>query len=690
MIIGRQTASRKQLGLLLALLWLIPAGLAQQTINVPASQLTIQAGINAANKGDTVLVAPGVYHEYLDFQGKAITVTSSGGAAVTIIDSGSNSGTATVNFLDGELRTSVLSGFTIQGGGNANDINTVPFGGIYISNAAPSILNNIIVSNACSGVTVNQGAALIQGNTISGTLTVNSNCPYSGAGVLLTGNSTVKSVTSTTITGNIIQNNVHGLYAGGIVVEAAASPIIQNNTISNNTGASTGGIFLQTAASATIQGNTVSGNSGGCAGGISVDTAENLVVENNVLHGNSGGCVGGIAVKNTQYLSIVQNVLYGNSTVSGNTATAGGINILVPGSTVGPFIGVIAGNTMSGDTLSSYTAGESATELNLGGNLGRYLVVNNILVGTSSSIPTTNCSLANNKFSLTPLVFDHNDIYNGQGGANYGGACPDQSGTFGNISADPQFVNPAAGAYQLKAGSPAIDAGNNSAPSMPDLFGVNGFVGHTPPVLPTTDLGGSARPQDATGKGYPIVDMGAYEFAGTQDAKPAVLTLTPSAYDGSDPQLSLDRRDRACRRGQRQCHFIHGRRRHQQRRARPIPATGFGSDLADQRHHSRPARLYRNLPRVGILSSSRLGKTVCDGATVRPHADAYLFAKPFQPATERYLHYYAYFSGWRCPRPHRRTRRVSTTPKRSGSCTSDHHSDRHAHAKRGRSRDGQL
>ena len=82
------------------------------TIHVPQDQPTIQAGIDAATNGDTVLVAPGTFVENINFIGKAITVESSGGPSVTIIDGAQRSSVVTFN--NGETLASVLSGFTIQ------------------------------------------------------------------------------------------------------------------------------------------------------------------------------------------------------------------------------------------------------------------------------------------------------------------------------------------------------------------------------------------------------------------------------------------------------------------------------------------------------------------------------------------------------------------------------------------------
>ena len=82
---------------------------------------TIQAGIDAANEGDTVLVAPGEYDitEPITFQGKAITVRSEVGRDETTIRMGmpaDNKRGSVVIFENNETTASVLEGFTITGG----------------------------------------------------------------------------------------------------------------------------------------------------------------------------------------------------------------------------------------------------------------------------------------------------------------------------------------------------------------------------------------------------------------------------------------------------------------------------------------------------------------------------------------------------------------------------------------------
>ena len=127
-------------------------------INVPGDQPTIQAGINSASIGDTVLVAEDTYFENINFRSKAITVASrfimdgdTSHISRTIIDGSQNANpdsASVVYFIYSEDTTSVLSGFTIMGGrGTYSDTygGGINGGGIYMESGG-KITNNIITN----------------------------------------------------------------------------------------------------------------------------------------------------------------------------------------------------------------------------------------------------------------------------------------------------------------------------------------------------------------------------------------------------------------------------------------------------------------------------------------------------------------------------------------------------------------
>jgi hypothetical protein len=132
-------------GITLLLFLAVPAF--AHTIHVPADQPSIQAGINAAGNGDTVLVSPGTYVENINFNGKIIKVRSSNGSKKTIIN-GNHAGPV-VTFASGETSKSLLSGFTLTNG-LASPASGDSGGGIYCKNSSPTIQNNTINANTAA------------------------------------------------------------------------------------------------------------------------------------------------------------------------------------------------------------------------------------------------------------------------------------------------------------------------------------------------------------------------------------------------------------------------------------------------------------------------------------------------------------------------------------------------------------
>jgi parallel beta-helix repeat protein len=395
---------------------------AQTTINVPADQPTIQAGIDAASDGDTVLVSDGQYHEHINFKGKNITVASVNGAESTIIDGDQDVGPV-VRIVSNEIRSAVLAGFRIQNGTAFGSEG----GGIQVANASPSILANVITQNTGlaqgGGINVNGGGPLIDSNIISQN-TVSLTDGTSGAGISVNG---TPHPPLAEITNNVITQNSGVASGAGIGLVAAGPVLIQNNLITDNIAAGQGG---------------------------GIDITDN------------GGAI------------VAQNVVTGNAAASGSA-----IHIFEPSDS--------AGNVLVNNTIANNDALTDAAVVTDGFNANA-LIENNIVVTTSLEQGL----LCNPTAGDQPPSVAFNDVFSSQGaGAAYAGNCSGSSGSNRNISDDPQFANSSDNDLHLLVGSPAIDAGDNSAPK-----------------LPAADFDGNQRLIDGTGTGTPIVDMGAYEF----------------------------------------------------------------------------------------------------------------------------------------------------------------------------------
>jgi hypothetical protein len=175
---------------------------ATAVINVPADHPTIQAAIDASLSGDEIIVAPGIYEEIIDFDGKGVTVRSTGGADVTIIDATNvadpGDGRPVVRCDSGEGPDAVLDGFTLTGGTGATSFEGIPSGGgMFIRDSSPTVANCKFIGNSA----------------------------VRGGGMRTLFSSTI-------LTGSIFSGNVAS--EGGAMANSFSSPDVRNCTFSKN------------------------------------------------------------------------------------------------------------------------------------------------------------------------------------------------------------------------------------------------------------------------------------------------------------------------------------------------------------------------------------------------------------------------------------------------------------------------
>lgn len=231
----------------------LSASVSAMILRVPSEYQTIQAGIDAAVEGDTVLAADGTYtgdgNRDIDFGGVNMVVMSENGPEVTIIDCEGTEQDPHRGFYfhSNEEPTSVVRGFTIVNGWRYSG------GAILCHDSSPTILDNIMMGNTAEG----GGAIMCRTNSHA------------------------------IIVGNTITENSVSLCGGGIYCYSGSPASIENNLITENTAVYCGGGIRCNESSPAMVGNTLVGNTASYGGGICALESSFPTVLNSILWGDS-------------------------------------------------------------------------------------------------------------------------------------------------------------------------------------------------------------------------------------------------------------------------------------------------------------------------------------------------------------------------------------------------------------------
>lgn len=335
------------------------------TIRVPEGFKSIQAAIDAAQPGVTILVAPGTYRERIRLK-PGITVRSDGGddkgssglrrAEATILDHPDGSGPG-VQMAEG----AILDGFTITGVGiydgkvwdhhfdtQGNEQSHDPIGGDGVPGIAVPVTcevrNNIVHHIGYTGIAVTGGSPLIAGNVCHRNM---------GGGIGAMNGSTA----------TIEENSCFENFYAGIGCEGS-SPLIRNNTCHDNIRA---GIGISEGSSPKVTGNRCFRNR---RAGIGIRTGGDTrpVVEGNECRENH---MAGIGIEEGAQPKILGNRLIGNKLVA--IGVGGGSRAVITGNEIAredgvpPLIAVledshatIEGNTLKGGGVAAMVVRGSA------------------------------------------------------------------------------------------------------------------------------------------------------------------------------------------------------------------------------------------------------------------------------------------------------------------------------------------
>ena len=230
-------------------------------INVPGDYPTIQAGINAAQTGDTVLVQPDTYYENINFNGKNIFVaslylTTGDTSYITQTIINGNGASSCVKFNNNETTAAVLIGFTLTNGYSYYGA------GINCYNGASPTIKNMIITNNHGHAGDSYGGGLCfmsNANAVCSNLVITGNSANEGGGIYFHDNSDV------TMSNIVMVNNTSG--HGGAMLISYSDPVIDHALMYENSSPFGGAVYVSNYSTPQFTNCTFSKNNADYGGG---------------------------------------------------------------------------------------------------------------------------------------------------------------------------------------------------------------------------------------------------------------------------------------------------------------------------------------------------------------------------------------------------------------------------------------